>query len=298
MGVDLSGVVPVGRPGSGQVSVAKTAAVRTLRPTTGWVAVDLHELVDFKDLIVEFARRDIKLRYRQTALGIAWVVLQPIVAAGVLNFAFGVVAGARPRGPSYFLFTFAGLLMWNLFSMTLNKTSLSLVGNSYLISKVYFPRLILPISGTLATLLDFAVALGVLFVLQAFYGIVPQWQLVLVPVWIAIVLCLALGAGLIAAALTVQYRDIQHILPILIPFMLYASPVAYDVTQIPEGYQRLFYLINPLAAPIVGFRASLLPAAPMPPLPYLAWSALVAVGMFGLGAAVFKRTERRFADVV
>ena len=254
--------------------------------------------MDFKDLIVEFARRDVKLRYRQTALGIAWVVLQPIVAAGVLNFAFGVVAGARPRGPSYFLFTFAGLLMWNLFSMTLNKTSLSLVGNSYLISKVYFPRLILPISGTLGTLLDFAVALVVLFVLQGFYGIVPQWQLVLVPVWIAMVLCLALGAGLIAAALTVQYRDIQHILPILIPFMLYASPVAYDVTQIPESYQRLFYLINPLAAPIVGFRASLLPSAPMPPLPYLVWSALIAAGLFGLGAAVFKRTERRFADVV
>jgi lipopolysaccharide transport system permease protein len=280
------------------MNIAKAPLLRTLRPTTGWVAIDLQELVDFKDLIVEFARRDVKLRYRQTVLGIAWVVLQPIVAAGVLNFAFGIVAGARPSGPSYFLFTFAGLLVWNLFSATLNKTSLSLVGNSYLISKVYFPRLILPISGTLSTLLDFAVALGVLFVLQAFYGVAPEWQLLLVPVWIGMVLFLALGAGLIAAALTVQYRDIQHILPILIPFMLYASPVAYDVTQIPERYQRLFYLINPLAAPIVAFRASLLPTAPMPPLPYLVWSAAIAAGLFVLGAAVFKRTERRFADVV
>jgi lipopolysaccharide transport system permease protein len=262
------------------------------------VAIDLHELVEFKDLILEFARRDIKLRYRQTVLGIAWVVVQPIVAAGVLNFAFGVVAGARPRGPSYFLFTFAGLLMWNLFSMTLNKTSLSLVGNSYLISKVYFPRLALPISGTLATLLDFAVALCVLFVVQAFYGVAPEWQLLLLPVWIGMALCMALGVGLIAAALTVQYRDIQHILPILIPFMLYASPVAYDVTQIPERYQQLFYLINPLAAPIVAFRASLLPTSPMPPVPFLAWSALVAAALFVLGAAIFKRTERRFADVV
>jgi lipopolysaccharide transport system permease protein len=280
------------------VSISRSASVRTLRPTTGWVAIDLQELVDFKDLILEFARRDVKLRYRQTVLGIAWVVLQPIVAAGVLNFAFGIVAGARPRGPSYFLFTFAGLLVWNLFSATLNKTSLSLVGNSYLISKVYFPRLALPISGTLSTLLDFAVALGVLFVLQAFYGVTPEWQLVLVPVWLAMVLFLALGAGLIAAALTVQYRDIQHILPILIPFMLYASPVAYDVTQIPERYQQLFYLVNPLAAPIVAFRASLLPTSPMPPLAYLAWSAAIAAGLFVLGAAVFKRTERRFADVV
>jgi lipopolysaccharide transport system permease protein len=280
------------------VNNTKAISVRTLRPTTGWVALDLRELVEFKDLILEFARRDIKLRYRQTALGIAWVVLQPIVAAGVLNFAFGVVAGARPQGPSYFLFTFAGLLMWNLFSMTLNKTSLSLVGNSYLISKVYFPRLSLPISGTLATMLDFGVALGVLFIVQAVYGIAPGWQLLLVPLWVVLVLCLALGAGLIAAALTVQYRDVQHILPILIPFMLYASPVAYDVSQIPQGYQRLFYLINPLAAPIVAFRASLLPTTPMPPLPSLAWSAAVAMALFVFGAAVFKRTERKFADVV
>ena len=280
------------------MSTAKAVSVRTLRPTSGWVAIDLQELLDFKDLILEFARRDIKLRYRQTVLGITWVVLQPIVAAGVLNFAFGVVAGARPHGPSYFLFTFAGLLVWNLFSMTLNKTSLSLVGNSYLISKVYFPRLILPISGTLSTLLDFAVALVVLFAIQAFSGVTPEWQLLLAPLWVAMVVYLALGAGLIAAALTVQYRDIQHILPILVPFMLYASPVAYDVTQIPDAYQRLFYLINPLAAPIVAFRASLLPSAPMPPLPYLVWSATVATALFVLGAAVFKRTERRFADVV
>ena len=280
------------------MNTAKALPVRTLRPTTGWVAIDLNELIDFKDLILEFARRDIKLRYRQTVLGIAWVVMQPIFAAGVLNFAFGIVAGARPRGPSYFLFTFAGLLVWNLFSMTLNKTSLSLVGNSYLISKVYFPRLILPISGTLSTLLDFAVALAVLFVMQVFYAVVPEWQLLLVPIWIGMVLFLALGAGLIAAALTVQYRDIQHILPIVVPFMLYASPVAYDVTQIPEAYQRWFYLINPLAAPIVAFRASLLPTSPMPPVSCLIWSAAVAAALFVIGAAVFKRTERRFADVV
>jgi lipopolysaccharide transport system permease protein len=280
------------------IEASNAEPLRRLRPTTGWVAIDLHELLDFKDLVLEFARRDIKLRYRQTVLGIAWVVLQPIAAAGVLNFAFGVVAGARPRGPSYFLFTFTGLLVWNLFSMTLNKTSMSLVGNSHLISKVYFPRLALPISGTLSTLLDFAVALCALFVMQVFYGVVPEWQLILLPVWIAMVLSLALGAGLIAAALTVQYRDIQHILPVLIPFLLYASPVAYDVAQIPTGYQRLFYLINPLAAPIVALRASLLPTSPMPPLPYLVWSAATAAAVFVGGAAVFKRTERRFADVV
>ena len=275
-----------------------TRALRTLRPTTGWVALDLHELAEFRDLLLELARRDIKLRYRQTALGIAWVVLQPLVAAGVLNFAFGIVAGVRPPGGSYFLFTFVGLLAWNLFSLTLSKTSLSLVGNSYLVSKVYFPRLILPLSGTLSTLLDFAVALVVCLGLLVLYGFLPHPLIVLVPMWIGLIFCLALGAGFIAAALTVHYRDVQHILPIVIPFLLYASPVAYDVTQIPAEYQTAFYLVNPLAALISGLRASLLPGSQLPPLVFIAWSAMFAAALFLLGAAVFKRTERSFADVV
>jgi lipopolysaccharide transport system permease protein len=275
-----------------------TSYVRTLRPTTGWVSLDLRELVAFRDLLVELARRDIKLRYRQTALGILWVVLQPLLAAGVLNFAFGIVAGARPPGGSYFLFTFVGLLAWNLFSFTLSKTSLSLVGNTYLVSKVYFPRLILPLSGTLSTLLDFAVALAVYVVLLALQGAPPPALAVLLPVWIGLILCLALGAGFIAASLTVKYRDIQHILPIVIPFLLYASPVAYDVSQIPVRYQTAFYLVNPLAALVAGLRASLVPGSALPPLTFVSWSAAVAFGLFAVGAAVFKRTERSFADVV
>jgi lipopolysaccharide transport system permease protein len=275
-----------------------TRGLRTLRPTTGWVAVDLGELFEFRDLLLELARRDIKLRYRQTVLGIAWVLLQPLVAAGVLNFAFGIVAGARPPGGSYFLFTFVGLLAWNLFSLTLNKTSLSLVGNSYLVSKVYFPRLILPLSGTLSTLLDFSIALVVYFVLLMAGGASAQAYVVLLPIWIALIFCLALGAGFIAAALTVKYRDIQHILPIVIPFLLYASPVAYDVTQIPPDYRTAFYLLNPLAALIAGLRASLLTGSSLPPLPFVAWSATIALSLFVFGAAVFKRTERSFADVV
>jgi homopolymeric O-antigen transport system permease protein len=274
-------------------------ARRTLRPTTGWVALDLRELLAFKDLVLELARRDVKLRYRQTVLGVAWVVLQPLVASGVLYFAFGVVAGARPQqGTSLFLFTFAGLLAWNLFGVTLSKTSLSLVGNSYLISKVYFPRLVLPLSGTLSTLLDFCVSLVLLVVLLAIYGIAPGWAVVLLPVWIALILSLALGAGFVAAALTVDYRDIQHILPILIPFMLYASPVAYDVAQIPRGYQTGYYLINPFAGLIAAFRASLLPGSAMPPGWAILWSAALALSLFLFGAAVFRRMERKFADAL
>jgi lipopolysaccharide transport system permease protein len=277
-----------------------TAAVqplRTLRPTRGWVALELPEIVEFRDLLLELARRDIKLRYRQTLLGIGWVLLQPLFAAAMLTFAFGVVAGLKAEGTSSFLFTYAGLLVWNAFAWTLSKASLSMVGNAYLVSKVYFPRLILPLSGTLSTLLDFSVSLSVLVLGLAVLHIWPGWPLLLLPVWILLVICLALGAGLIAAALTVRYRDIQHILPILIPFLLYASPVAYQVEHIPVQYQSLFYLINPLAGLMGGFRWSTL-GTPIPPVLYLMWSTALSIAMFLFGAAVFRRTERQFADVI
>src|SRR5687767_11134799 len=222
-----------------------TPPLRMLRPTSGWVALELREIAAFRDLLMELARRDIKLRYRQTLLGIAWVLIQPLLAAGMLTFAFGVVAGLKAQGTSSFLFTYAGLLVWNVFAWTLSKTSLSMVGNAYLVSKVFFPRLILPLSGTLSTLLDLAVSLSILVIGLAILGVWPGSPLLLLPVWILLVLCLALGAGFIAAALTVRYRDIQHILPILVPFLLYASPVAYEVAHIPEQYQSGFYLINP-----------------------------------------------------
>ena len=271
--------------------------LRMLRPTSGWVALELREIVAFRDLLMELARRDIKLRYRQTLLGIAWVLIQPLLAAGMLTFAFGVVAGLKAQGTSSFLFTYAGLLVWNAFAWTLSKASLSMVGNAYLVSKVYFPRLILPLSGTLSTLLDFSISLSVLVLGLAVLHIWPGWPLLLLPIWILLVLFLALGAGLIAAALTTRYRDIQHILPMLIPFLLYASPVAYQVEHIPAQFQALFYLINPLAGLIGGFRWSTLGTA-MPPIVFLIWSAAVSTAMFLFGAAVFRRTERQFADVI
>jgi lipopolysaccharide transport system permease protein len=207
------------------------------------------------------------------------------------------VAGLKTEHTPYFLFSFAGLLAWNVFGWTLTKTSMSMVGNAYLVSKVYFPRLVLPLSGTLSTLLDVMVSLGVMVVLFVVYGVKPGLALLVLPVWIALLLCLALGLGLIAAAMTVDYRDVQHILPILIPFLLYASPVAYPVSHLPARYQSLFFILNPLAGLIEGFRWSLL-HTPQPPWPYLAWSATVSISLFMFGAAVFRRTERKAADVI
>lgn len=275
-----------------------TPARTTLRPTSGWVAIDLRELFRFKDLLVEFAGRDVKLRYKQTLLGVAWVVLQPLVAAGVFTFVFGIVAGLESPTGSYFLFSFASLLAWNIFGSTVGKASASLVGNEYIVSKVYFPRLILPLSSVASTMVDFLVSFVVMFVLIAIYGGWPGFGILLLPIWILLLILLALGLGLIAAALSVDYRDVQHILPILIPFMLYASPVAYDVSHhLPAQYRAAFYLVNPLASVIEAFRWSLLGSTP-PPVMYLAWSALLAVALFGFGAAVFRRTERRVADVI
>jgi lipopolysaccharide transport system permease protein len=215
----------------------------------------------------------------------------------MLTFAFSVVAGLKPQGTSSFLFTYAGLIVWNTFAWTLGKTSQSMVGNAYLVSKVFFPRMILPLSGTLSTLLDCGISLGVLLIALTVLGSWPGWPLLLLPLWISFVLCLALGVGLIAAALTVQYRDIQHILPILIPFLLYASPVAYEVGHIPARFQSAFYLMNPLAGLIGAFRWSIL-GRPLPPVLILVWSAALAVALFLSGAAIFKRTERKFADVM
>jgi lipopolysaccharide transport system permease protein len=269
-----------------------------LRPTRGWVAIDLAELFRFRDLLFEFANRDVKLRYRQTLLGIVWVVLQPLFAAGLLYFAFRVVANLDPpQGAPFFVFTFAGLLMWNLFSATLTRASASMIGNAYLVSKVYFPRLILPLSGTISTLVDFCVSFGLLVVLMAIYGIVPGLPLLTLPLWIALALCLALGLGLMAAALTVEYRDVQHMLPVVVPFLLYASPVAYDAAQIAPAYRTAFYLANPLAPVLAGFRWAIL-GTPLPAPAFLVWSAAVTAGVFAFGAAAFRRTERRFADVI
>ena len=268
-----------------------------LRPTRGWVAIDFGELIRFKDLLVQFAVRDVKLRYKQTMLGVAWVVLQPLMAAGLLTFAFSIVAGLKVARTQYFLFTFAGLLAWNVFSWTLTKTSMSMVGNAYLVSKVYFPRLILPLSGCLSTLLDVVVSFSLMVVMFIAFRVPPGLALFTLPIFVVLILCLALGIGLIAAAMTVDYRDVQHILPVLVPFLLYASPVAYEVSSLQPRYRAIFFIINPLASLIEGFRWSLLHTTP-PPAAYVAWSAFVSIGLFVLGAAVFRRTERRAADVI
>jgi lipopolysaccharide transport system permease protein len=270
--------------------------LKKLRATSGWRALDLRQIWLFRDLLTTLAERDVKLRYRQTALGVVWVILQPLLAAGIFSFVFGKVAGLGSDGIPYFIFAYAGLLGWTAFGTTVTKTSACLVGNAQLVSKVYFPRLILPLSTVFSTLIDFGVALGMMVVLMIIYGIAPSFGLLLLPVCLLLILMLALGIGLYASALMVAYRDVQYILPVMIQFLMYASPVAYSVSQVPERFRELFFL-NPLSGLLEAFRWCVFGSGNFEPR-HLIYAAGFAIVAFIGGALSFRKMERHFADII
>jgi lipopolysaccharide transport system permease protein len=258
--------------------------------------LNVREVWAFRDLIVTLAVRDIKLRYRQTYLGVVWVVLQPLLAAGVFSFVFGTVAKLPSDGVPYIVFSYAGLLGWNAFTGMLLKTSHSMVGNAHLITKVYFPRLVIPISGILSTLLDAAVGLAPLAAMLAIYRVRPGLPLLTFPIWLFAFILLGTGLGLIAGALLVAYRDIGHLLPIATQAFMYASPVAYAASAVPASIVKI-YSLNPLTHLLAGIRWALLnQAAPQPSS--AAVSLVIVVVVFLAGAYAFQRMERRFVDII
>jgi len=275
--------------------VTASAPLR-LAPGHRSVARELAETWQARDLLFTFADRDLRLRYRQTALGAAWVVLQPLVAAGIFTFVFGTVAHLSSDGRPYLLFTFAALTGWNLFSGTLTRASACLVGNASLVSRVYFPRLILPLSVIPAALVDFAVSLGMFAALLVVYHVTPTAAIVTLPLWILLLAAGAFGAGLVAAALTVKYRDVQYVLPVLVQLLLYASPVAYAASRVPERWRAL-YGLNPLVGAIEGLRWAML-GTDVPDAGAVTWSVLAAALAVAAGVIVFRRMERSFADVI
>lgn len=270
-----------------------------IEPRSGWSALNLGEVWQFKDLLLVLAGRDIKLRYRQTALGALWILLGPLLSAGVFSFLFGRVAGLPSEGVAYFPFIYGGQLAWNVFNSTLGKTQTSLISNAHLVSKVYFPRLVLPLSSVFATLIDLGVGLGMAGVLMALYQITPHAGILLLPFWLALLLILALGIGLVTAALMVTYRDAGSFVGPFVSLLLYASPVFYAVSTIRDKMPALvpFYYLNPLAALIQGFRWSLLGTS-APPWGYVVYSTVFVIAVFLGGAFAFKRMERGFADVI
>jgi lipopolysaccharide transport system permease protein len=260
--------------------------------------IDVPEMLRFRDLLWTLAERDLRVRYKQTALGVIWVVLQPLMAALIFAFVFGFLAGLPSDGEPYVVFAFAGMTAWNTFSNVLSRVSGSLVSNAQMLSKIYFPRLILPLSSVVSALVDSVFSLGLMFVMMAIYRVWPGWGIVLLPVWLLILVVLSLGLGLMAASMMVRYRDVAHIIPVALQLGLFISPVAWSMTNpnLSEKFRWVLRL-NPLSSLLEASRWSLFGRA-APPLAAIAYSIVVAAAVLWMGMMVFKQQERSFADVI
>jgi lipopolysaccharide transport system permease protein len=267
-----------------------------LEPTHGWRALQLAELWRYREVIYFLAWRDIKVRYKQTVLGAAWAVLQPLLAVLVFAIFLGRLAGVPSEGVPYPIFCLAGLLPWTYFANSLTRSSGSLVENANLISKVYFPRLAVPISGVISGLIDLFIGLVVLGILLLIFGVTPRLTLLLLPVFIALTSSTALAVGIWLAALHVQYRDVRHVTPFLVQIWMFATPVVYPASLIPERYQAL-YGLNPMAGVVEGFRWAILGQSAAPTA-LLVVSVGTVFALLASGLFFFRRMERVFGDVV
>ncbi|MCJ7593200.1 MAG: ABC transporter permease [Desulfobacterales bacterium] len=272
-------------------------SITVIEPKRGWVPVDLREVWQYRELLYFLTKRDIKVRYKQTVLGGLWAVIQPAFTMIVFTLLFGRLAKIPSDGMPYPLFVYVGLLPWTYFANAVSASGNSLVGSANLITKVYFPRLIIPASASLGGLLDFFVALIVLAALMIHYGFVPGiLGILLFPFLLALTFLCALGVGLWLSALNVQYRDIRYVIPFLIQLWMFVSPVIYPVSMVKGNYQRLLAL-NPMGGLIEAYRASILGHHPVD-WSLLGISAAIIVVIFVTGLYYFRKMERRFADVV
>lgn len=266
-----------------------------IRPSRGWVSLKLADLWEYRELLYFLTWRDIKVRYKQTALGISWAVIQPFFSMVVFSLFFGHLAKIPSDGIPYPIFTFAALLPWNYFAQSLTQASNSLVGNANLIRKIYFPRLVIPISSVLSGVVDFAIAFVVLLAMMLYYAIIPSPRLILLPLFLLLALITALGVGMWFSALNVRYRDVRYVLPFVIQFWMFATPVVYPSSLLAEPW-RTFYGLNPMVGVIEGIRWTLLDTAP--PQPMLMVSILVSLTILISGVFYFRKMEKVFADLV
>jgi lipopolysaccharide transport system permease protein len=267
-----------------------------IQPTHGWIPVNLHEVWDYRELLYFLTWRDIKVRYKQTMIGAAWAIIQPFFMMVVFSLFFGHLAKVPSDGIPYPIFVYCALLPWQLFAHALGESSNSLVANERLITKVYFPRLVIPIAAVCGGLVDFAISFVVLLGLMAYYGVVPGVAIVTLPLFVLLAVLTALAVGLWLSALNVQYRDVRYTLGFLTQFWLFATPVAYPSSLVPEPWRAL-YGLNPMAGVVEGFRWALLGKAEGPG-PLLAVSVTVLILVLIGGAHYFARMEDRFADLV
>ncbi len=267
-----------------------------IRPTTGWRFLDVRELWAYRELVYFLTWRDIKVRYKQTAIGVAWALLQPLAMMVVFTLFFGRLAMIPSEGVPYPLFALAALLPWQLFSRAISESTNSLVTDQRLITRVYFPRIIVPIATTAAAMVDFVIAAGLLAVLMFIYGATPGPTVVWLPIFVLLLLVTALGVGFWLSALNVEYRDVMYIVPFLNQFWLFVTPVVYPSNLVPEQWRAL-YGLNPMAGVVEGFRWTLLGVGDGPG-PMVGASSLVAAFVFVSGIIWFRRRERTFVDSI
>jgi lipopolysaccharide transport system permease protein len=279
-----------------QTNLAAHAPQQTIiEPTKGWQLINIRELLRYKDLFYFLVWKEIKVLYKQTILGLTWAIIRPLFTMVIFSVVFGRLAKIPSDGVPYPIFTFVALIPWTYFSTAMTSSSNSLVGNTNLLTKVYFPRLIIPMAPVLSGLVDFAISLVILAGMMAWFRIVPTWNVLFLPFLMLLMICTASAIGMWLSALAIQYRDIKFAVPFLAQLLLYAAPVVWPASLIPDKY-RLLYGLYPMAGVIEGFRSALLGTNPMP------WD-LIAMGTLSSslilfsGALYFRKMERVFADV-
>lgn len=260
------------------------------------------DLWQYRELLYVLAWRDVTVRYKQTAIGIAWALLQPLAQMAVMVLVFSTVAGLPSEGGApYALMVFAGMLPWQFFASSISSASMSIVGNASLISKVYFPRLLVPAAAIVTSLVDFAISFAILVALMIWYGHAPSWRMLTLPLFVGLALLAALGPGLLITALNTQYRDFRYVIPFIVQFGLYVSPVGFGAAVLRERLGDglfLLYSLNPMVGVIDGFRWAILGGETQLHLPSVMFSLALSSTFLVLGSRQFRRLERRFADVI
>jgi lipopolysaccharide transport system permease protein len=269
--------------------------VTIIEPSRGWRMLDFRDLWSYRELLVVLTARDIKVRYKQTSLGVAWAIIQPVAAMVIFSIVFGRLAGLPSDGYPYPIFTYAALLPWTYFATSIATAGNSLVSSADLVRKVYFPRLFVPLASVGAAIVDFAIATIIMLLLMAYYGIAPTVNIIAVPFLLIFTTLAALGIGTMLAALNAAYRDFRYVIPFLVQIWLFATPVAYPASLVPEAWRWVIYL-NPMAGLVSGFRSAFL-GAPFDLLG-LALAGVVSIVVFIAAVAYFERVERSFADVI
>jgi lipopolysaccharide transport system permease protein len=270
-------------------------SVSIIKPKSGWQIIDLKELKEYRDLFYFLVWRDIKVLYAQTILGFSWAILQPLVQIVIFTIVFGKVAKISTDGIPYILFSTVAIIPWTYISQAMTLSSQSLVQGQHMLGKIYFPRLIFPMTPVLAKLIDFAISISILLIVMLYYRVLPTWNLLLFPFFVVLMMSIAAGVGMWLSALAIRFRDVKQSMPFAVRMLMFSAPIVYSASSIPEKY-RILYSLNPIVGVIEGYRACLL-GTTIPWL-YIGPGIITTGALLASGALYFKRMERMFVDVI